>query len=107
MSNTQLLKLYKYIIGCEQRDGPPRSSAHHVTGRLKLRLLNVNSVCQKWGGEICTVLSDIHYFTGCDTTSVFVSQKGRSFQTYREPLPLGHPNSKQGRKREKLLLSLT
>ena len=32
---TQLLILYKIIVRCEQRDGPPRPSAHHVTGRLK------------------------------------------------------------------------
>ena len=32
MSNTQL---YKIIVSCEQRDGPPRPSEHHVTERLK------------------------------------------------------------------------
>ena len=32
MSNIQL---YRIIVRCEQRDGPPRPSAHHVTGRLK------------------------------------------------------------------------
>ena len=32
MSNIQL---YKIFARCEQRDGPPRPSAHHVTGRLK------------------------------------------------------------------------
>ena len=32
MSNIQLCKI---IVRCEQRDGPPRPSAHHVTGRLK------------------------------------------------------------------------
>ena len=31
MSNTQLFELYKFIIRCEQRDGPPR----YVMGRLK------------------------------------------------------------------------
>ena len=31
MSNIQL---YIIIVRCEQRDGPPRPSAHHVTGRL-------------------------------------------------------------------------
>ena len=35
MSNTQLLKLYKIISRCGQRDGQPQPSAHHVTGRLK------------------------------------------------------------------------
>ena len=32
MSNT---KLYKIIVKCEQREGPPQPSAHHVTGRIK------------------------------------------------------------------------
>ena len=32
MSNIQLFKI---IVRCEQRDGPPRPSAHHVTARLK------------------------------------------------------------------------
>ena len=32
MSNIQL---YIIIVRCEQRDSPPRPSAHHVTGRLK------------------------------------------------------------------------
>ena len=32
MSNIQL---YKIIVRCEQRDGPPQPSAHHGTGRLK------------------------------------------------------------------------
>ena len=32
MSNIQL---YIIIVRCEQRDGPLRPSAHHVTGRLK------------------------------------------------------------------------
>ena len=30
--------LYKIIVRCEQRDGPPRPSAHHVTGRLKKKV---------------------------------------------------------------------
>ena len=34
MSNKQLLKLYNLIVRREQRDGPPRPSADHVTGRL-------------------------------------------------------------------------
>ena len=29
------IQLYIIIVRCEQRDGPPRPSAHHVTGRLK------------------------------------------------------------------------
>ena len=32
---TSNIQLYKIIVRCEQRDGPPRPSAHHVTGRLK------------------------------------------------------------------------
>ena len=32
---TSTIQLYKIIVRCEQRDGPPRPSAHHVTGRLK------------------------------------------------------------------------
>ena len=36
MSNKQL---YIIIVRCEQRDGPPRPSAHHVTGRLKNALI--------------------------------------------------------------------
>ena len=29
------IQLYKIIVRCERRDGPPRPTAHHVTGRLK------------------------------------------------------------------------
>ena len=32
---TSTIQPYKIIVRCEQRDGPPRPSAHHVTGRLK------------------------------------------------------------------------
>ena len=32
---TSTIQQYKIIVRCEQRDGPPRPSAHHVTGRLK------------------------------------------------------------------------
>ena len=35
MSNTQLLELYKIIIRCDQRDGSPLPTTHHVSGRLK------------------------------------------------------------------------
>ena len=35
MSNTQLFKLYKIIVRCEQRSGPPRPSVHHVTENYK------------------------------------------------------------------------
>ena len=35
MSNIQL---YIIIVRCEQRDDPPRPSAHHVTGKLKKRI---------------------------------------------------------------------
>ena len=47
----------------------------HWCGQQR-RLLNINNIGQNMGGgggEICTV---IHCFTGCDTTSVFVPQKG-------------------------------
>ena len=37
MSNIQL---YIIIVRCEQRDGPPRISAHYVTGRLKKKKKN-------------------------------------------------------------------
>ena len=36
MSNKQL---YIIIVRCEQRDGPPRPSAHHVMGKLKNSLI--------------------------------------------------------------------
>ena len=32
---TSNIQLYTIIVRCEQRDGPPRPSALHVTGRLK------------------------------------------------------------------------
>ena len=32
---TSNIQLYKIIVRCEQRDGPPRPSAYHVTGRFK------------------------------------------------------------------------
>ena len=67
-------------------------------------LLNVNNMSQNMGGgKKFAVSTAIHCFTGCDTTSVFVSQTGRSYQTDRESLLLVHPNSKQGGKRAKLL----
>ena len=63
----------------------------------EMRLLNFINIGQNTKGGIRTVLTAIYCFTGCDTTSVFVSQKGCSYQTDREPLPLVHQNSKQGR----------
>ena len=40
MSNIQL---YKIIVRCEQRDGPPRPSAHHVTSKLKNKTTKKNN----------------------------------------------------------------
>ena len=41
------IQLYIIIVRCEQRDGPPRPSAHHVTGRLKKEKKNICIIKKK------------------------------------------------------------
>ena len=64
MSNTQLSKLYKSIVRCEQRDGPPRPSAHHVTGRFKnkIKSLKMYPGAQYWDPCLSMFLSMIFFY---------------------------------------------
>ena len=43
---TSTIQLYKIIVKCEQWDGPPRPSAHHITGRLKKNLHSCSCIIE-------------------------------------------------------------
>ena len=72
-------QLYEIIVRCEQRDGPPRPSAHHVTGRLiiikKIKCTNIrgahlqcqNNHCAKleYKGMKTVVVTDYTHITQC------------------------------------------
>ena len=64
---------------------------------IKRGLPKVNNIGQNMGKRYAV----IHCFTGCDTTNVFVSQKGLVPIKLIENLsPLVHLHSKPGRERE-------
>ena len=61
-----LVLLAKYC-----KDSKPKILFDTGTGN-KRHLLSVNDIQKNKGEDICSVLSALHCFTGCDTTSSFV-----------------------------------